>query len=292
MVGAAASLVAMALLVRVLAPDYDVLELIFLRNAVNLCLMVPWIVRAGPAGLGTRRLVLHAFRNALHYAGNLAWFFAVTMVSLAELSALQFTMPIFTVVMAALVLGERVDAARALVVAAGFAGALIVLRPDVAAPGAGQLVALAAAFLYAASFVATKRLSETESANAVVFYMSVFVLLFSAAPAAFVWKTPDAADLPAIIGLGAAGYATHYCVTRAMAAAEASFVVPFDFLRLPMSAAAGIALFAEPLRATTVVGAAVIFAAAWINTRREERGRGRGQPSAAAASAKSAGGGR
>lgn len=292
MVGAAASLVAMALLVRVLAPDYDVLELIFLRNAVNLCLMVPWIVRAGRAGLGTRRLVLHAFRNALHYVGNLAWFFAVTMVSLAELSALQFTMPIFTVVMAALVLGERVDAARALVVAAGFAGALIVLRPDVAAPGAGQLVALAAAFLYAASFVATKRLSETESANAVVFYMSVFVLLFSAAPAAFVWKTPDAADLPAIVGLGAAGYATHYCVTRAMAAAEASFVVPFDFLRLPMSAAAGIVLFAEPLRATTVVGAAVIFAAAWINTRREERERGRGQPSAAAASAKSAGGGR
>lgn len=292
MVGAAASLVAMALLVRVLAPDYDVLELIFLRNAVNLCLMVPWIVRAGPAGLGTRRLVLHAFRNALHYVGNLAWFFAVTMVSLAELSALQFTMPIFTVVMAALVLGERVDAARALVVAAGFAGALIVLRPDVAAPGAGRLVALAAAFLYAASFVATKRLSETESANAVVFYMSVFVLLFSAAPAAFVWKTPDAADLPAIVGLGAAGYATHYCVTRAMAAAEASFVVPFDFLRLPMSAAAGIVLFAEPLRATTAVGAAVIFAAAWINTRREERGRGRCQPSAAAASAKSAGGGR
>ena len=271
MIGAAASLVAMALFIRFLTPTYSVLELIFLRNAVNLCLMTPWIARTGLAGIKTGRLGLHGFRNALQYAGNLAWFYAVTMVTLAELSALQFTMPIFTVVMAVIVLRERVDAARALVVAAGFAGTLIILRPDQITPGSGPFVVLLAAFLYSASFVTTKRLAATESANAVVFYMSVFILAFSAVPALFVWQTPAWGDLPPIVGLGVAGYTTHYCVTRSMASADASFVVPFDFLRLPMSAAAGIALFAEPVRTTTIAGATVIFGAAYYNTWREER---------------------
>ena len=274
MTGAAASLVAMALLVRFLTPQYNVLELIFLRNVVNLCLMIPWIVRTGLASVRTERLGLHGFRNAIQYTGNLAWFYAVNMVTLAELSALQFTMPIFTVVMAVIVLREKVDSPRLLVVAAGFVGTLIILRPDQITPGIGPFVVLAAAFFYSVGYITTKQLSATASANAVVFYMSVFILVFSAIPAAFVWQTPDAADLPQIVGLGVTGYTTHYCVTRAMASADASFVVPFDFLRLPMSAAAGIVLFAEPLHNTTVIGAVVIFCAAYYNTRREER-RGR-----------------
>ena len=271
MIGAASSLVAMALLVRLLTPDYHVLELIFLRSVVNLCLMAPWILRQGSAAIRTERLALHGLRNGLLYTGNVAWFFGVTMVTLAELSALQFTMPIFVVIMAVLVLGERVDLARALVVAAGFAGTLIIVRPSGLGFGIGPLVVLAAAFFYASAFIATKRLSSSESGNVVVFYMSVFVLVFSAIPAAFVWRTPGLADLPAIAGLGVAGYAVHYCVTRAMAAADASFVVPFDFLRLPLSAGLGIVLFGEAFEAPILIGAAIIFAAAWYNTWREER---------------------
>ena len=271
MVGAAASLVVMALLIRFLTPKYNVLELIFLRSVVNLCLMIPWIARNGLASIKTERLTLHGLRNALLYTGNVAWFFAVTMVTLAELSALQFTMPIFTVVMAVIVLGERVDLPRIGVIVAGFAGTLIILRPDAITPGIGPFLVLTAALFYSASFVATKRLSATESGNRVVFYMSLFILVFSAVPAAFVWLTPDLGDLPLIVGLGVAGYSTHYCVTRSMAAADASFVVPFDFLRLPMSAAAGIVLFAEPLSVTTAIGAVVIFCAAYYNTWREER---------------------
>ena len=271
MIGAASSLVAMALLVRLLAPDYHVLELIFLRSVVNLCLMAPWILRQGSAAIRSERLALHGLRNGLLYAGNVAWFFGVTMVTLAELSALQFTMPIFVVVMAVAVLGERVDLARIAVVAAGFAGTLIIVRPAGLGFGIGPLVVLAAAFFYASAFIATKRLASSESGNVVVFYMSVFVLVFSAIPAAFVWRTPELADLPAIAGLGVAGYAVHYCVTRAMAAADASFVVPFDFLRLPLSAGLGIVLFGEAFDLPILIGAAIIFAAAWYNTWREER---------------------
>jgi drug/metabolite transporter (DMT)-like permease len=271
MVGAAASLVVMAVLIRFLSPPYSVLELIFLRNVVNLLLMVPWIARRGVAAAKTRRLVLHGIRNAFQYGGNVAWFYAVTLIALADLSALQFTMPLFTVVMAALFLGERIGSHRWLATAIGFAGALIILQPGFAEIGPGAVLALAAAFLYSASFTVTKRLSATESGNVVVFYMSVFIVVFSAIPAAFVWRTPELADWPAIVGLGVTGYTTHYCVTRSMAAADASYVVPFDFLRLPFSAVLGAALFAETSQIWTWLGAIVIFGAAYYNTWQERR---------------------
>ena len=95
MIGAGVSLVGLAILVRYLTPKFNVLELIFLRNAVNLVLMIPWLATAGLAALKTDRLGAHAARNGFLYAGNIAWYFGVILVPLAELSALQFTMPIF-----------------------------------------------------------------------------------------------------------------------------------------------------------------------------------------------------
>jgi drug/metabolite transporter (DMT)-like permease len=271
MIGAAASLVAMAILIRYLTPKYHVLELIFIRNAVNLALMIPWLVAAGFAALKTQRLGAHAMRNAFLYGGNVAWYFGVTLVPLAELAALQFTMPIFTVVMAGIVLREHIGLHRALVVGAGFAGTLIIVRPGVVDLGAGPFVVLTAAFLYSCAFIITKQLSSTDSGNQVVFYMSAFILVFSAVPAAFVWRAPDLADAAPLIAMGVSGYSTHYCVTRSMASADASYVVPFDFLRLPMSIVFGFVLFAEPLEPWTWIGAAVIFAAAYYNTRRESK---------------------
>ncbi len=271
MIGAGISLVGMAILVRYLAPKYNVLELIFLRNVVNLALMIPWLATAGLAALKTQKLGAHAARNGFLYVGNVAWYLGVTLVPLAKLAALQFTMPIFTVVMAALVLRETVGLHRAVVIGAGFAGTLIILRPGVIELGAGPLVVLTAAFFYSCAYIVTKQLSGTDSGNQVVFYMSLFIMLFSAIPAAFVWRAPDLADALPLIAMGISGYATHYCVTRSMAAADASFVVPFDFIRLPMSVGFGYVLFAERLDPWTWLGAAVIFAGAYYNTWRESR---------------------
>jgi drug/metabolite transporter (DMT)-like permease len=237
--------------------------------------MLPWIVRNGLAAARTKRIARHGVRNAFQYTGLVAWFYAVTMISLADLSALQFTMPLFTIVMAALFLSERIGVHRWIATAIGFVGALVILRPGFAEIGPGALFALTAAFLYSASFTVTKQLSGTESANVVVFYMSVFIVVFSAIPAAFVWKTPDWSDAAPIVALGVTGYITHYCVTRSMAAADASYVVPFDFLRLPFSAILGALLFAEASPIWTWVGAVVIFGAAYYNTRQEKRLGGR-----------------
>ena len=169
------------------------------------------------------------------------------------------------------VLRETIGLHRALVIAAGFAGTLIIVRPGAVELGIGPFVVLAAAFLYSCAYIVTKQLSATDSGNQVVFYMSLFILIFSAIPAAFVWRTPDLSDAAPLIAMGVCGYATHYCVTRSMAAADASFVVPFDFLRLPLSVGFGYVLFAERLAPWTWLGAAVIFAGAYYNTWRESR---------------------
>lgn len=270
MIAAAAALTAMAGCIRYL-PLYSVLLMIFLRNVINLGLMAPSLLRQGRAVVRTDKLGLHALRNAFLYSGNVAWFFGVTEIAIADVAALQFTSPLFTAIIAAIWLGERFGGHRALAIAVGFAGALIIIRPGLVPVNVGTLSILAAAFLYSCAHVVTKRLSDTESGSTVVFYMSVTILVYSAIPAMFVWKTPLIADLPAIIGLGITGYATHYCITRSLACADATFVIPFDFMRLPFSAAVGWVLFAEVLDVWTLAGATIIFAAGWYSTVRETR---------------------
>ena len=274
MIGAAMSLVAMAVLVRFLTPKYSVLELIFLRNVIVLILMIPWIMRTGPGSLKTPRLAGHGLRNAFLYSGNVAWFFGVTMVSLADLAALQFTMPLFTIIMAAVALREKIGIHRWSATAVGFGGALIIIRPGIIEIDLGAVVVLIAAFMYSCAYIITKKLSSTESGNLVVFYMSVFIVAFAFIPAMFVWQTPDFEDAPAMIALGIMGYTTHFCVTRAMAAADASYVAPFDFLRLPISALLGYILFQEVSDPWVWAGAAVIFWAAYYNTWMEKRAGG------------------
>ena len=270
MIAAAASLTAMASCIRFL-PAYSVLLMIFLRNLINLGLMAPSLIRQGGSMVRTERLGLHALRNAFLYAGNVAWFFGVTQIPIAEVASLQFTSPLFTALIAAAFIGERFSGHRLVAILVGFVGALIIIRPGIIPVNVGTLSVLAAALLYSCAFVVTKRLSATESGSTVVFYMSVAIALYSAIPAMFVWQTPQLADLPAILGLGVTGYATHYCITRSMACADASFVAPFDFMRLPFSAAVGWILFSERLDMWILSGALIIFVAGYYSTLRETR---------------------
>ncbi|MEC8531535.1 MAG: DMT family transporter [Pseudomonadota bacterium] len=270
MIAAAGALTAMAICIRYL-PTYSVLLMIFLRNVINLVLMTPSMVRQGKAIFRTERLGTHAIRNAFLYSGNVAWFFGVTKISLADVAALQFTSPLFTAIIAAALLGERIGGHRMVAILVGFAGALIIIRPGIIPLNIGTLSILLAAFLYSCAHVVTKLLSNTESGSTVVFYMSVTILIYSAIPAAFVWQTPAWADMPAMIGLGITGYATHYCITRSLAVGDASFVIVFEFMRLPFSVALGWMLFTEVLDAWTAAGALIIFATGYYSTVREAK---------------------
>ncbi len=278
MVLGAVSLVIMAVDVRYLAPRYSVLEMIFIRSAISLGLMLPWALRAGMAGIRTERLPLHLFRNVIQYIGNVGWFAGVTLVALADLAALQFTVPLFTIIMAALILHENVGVHRWAATGIGFAGMLIIVRPGYIPIEIGTVAVILSAFFYACSQTATKSLSRTEHPNRIIFYMAAIFVPISAVPAMFVWVTPQWSDALPFLILGVMGYLAHFCIIRSFAAADASFVIPFDFLRLPISAVLGFLLFAETTEFWTWIGAMVIFAATYYITWSEIRSRKRAAP--------------
>ncbi len=265
------SLVVMAADIRYLVPKFSILEMIFLRSVISLCLILPWALRGGAVALRTRRLGLHVFRNAIHYLGNLGWFLGVILVPLADVAALQFTIPLFLVVMAALILRENIGPHRWWATAIGFTGMLVIVRPGYIPIGIGTVALLLSSMFYASSQTATKILSRTDSPNLVLFYMTVIFVPMSFVPALFGWVTPGLDDVVPLLVLGITGFTAHFCMIRSFAAADASFVIPFDFLRLPMSAVAGFLLFNEQPDMWVWIGASIIFASAYYNTRRETR---------------------
>jgi drug/metabolite transporter (DMT)-like permease len=271
--GALLSFSLMAVAVRELSRTMGSFEILFLRSLVSLAIVCALLPRLGIAPLRTRRFGLHLVRNSFHFAGQFCWVYAIALLPLATVFAIEFTMPVWTALLAVPFLGERLNRARVVMLAAGIAGVLIILRPGAVEVSPAALVMLAGAFAYGATMVATKRLAGTESALAILFYMSLVQVPMGLVPAlAGNWVTPAPADAPWILATGACGLVAHYCMTRAFRVADATLVVPIDFLRLPLIAGVGALLYGEPIEAATFVGAVVIFAGTYYSIRREGQG--------------------
>jgi drug/metabolite transporter (DMT)-like permease len=269
--GALLSFSLMAVAVRELLRHMGSFEILFLRSLVSLLLVLAVLPRFGLGAVRTRRLGLHVVRNVLHFGGQYAWVYAIAMLPLATVFAIEFTMPVWTALLAIPILGERLNRGRTVMLVLGLAGILIILKPGFAAVQPAALVMLAGSFAYASTMIATKRLSESDSALAVVFYMSVVQLPLAFLPALPGWVAPTLVDLPWIIAIGAAGLSAHFCLTRAFRIADATLVVPIDFLRLPLIAVVGMLFYGEPLELSIMLGAAVIFAGTYYSIRRESR---------------------
>jgi drug/metabolite transporter (DMT)-like permease len=217
--------------------ELAVFQVMLLRSLIGLLLITPLLRAAGGlAALRTRRLRDHTLRNGVHYAAQYAWFAALTMIPLAQVVAIEFTMPIWTVLLAAAFLGERITPSKLLALALGLIG--VADR----APGggdaerggveAGQWVALAAALGFALSVALVKSLTRSDSALAITFWMLVMQTLIGALPALAVWRWPSATVWGWVLVVAFCGTYSHYCFARAMQHAEATVVVPMDFLRV------------------------------------------------------------
>jgi drug/metabolite transporter (DMT)-like permease len=267
----------MAIAVRELLDTMGTFQILFFRASVSFLMVLAVLPRYGAAALRTRRIGLHATRDVLHFGGQAAWVYAISVLPLATVFAIEFTMPVWTAVLATLLLGERLNQGRIVMLVLGLAGILIILRPGFAVVHPGALATLAAAIAFASVMVATKRLSATDSPLAVLFYMSVIQMPLGLATALPGWVPPTTADLPWILAVGGAGFGSHYCLTRAFMHADATFVVPLDFLRLPLIAVVGALFYAEPIELATFLGAAVICAGIYYSLTRERPAR-RGPP--------------
>ena len=265
------SFVLMAISVRELHHAMGSFEILFLRSIVSLLIMLAILPRYGGRALITQRFGLHVVRNVLHFAGQYAWVFAIGALPLATVFAIEFTMPVWTAVLASFILGERLNRGRLVMLAMGLAGIIIILKPGFQQVPPAALVMLAGSFAYASTMIATKRLAGHETVFAVLFYMAAIQVPLGFVFALPGWITPGLAELPWIIAVGATGLSAHMCLTRAFRIADATLVVPFDFMRLPLIAVVGMLFYNEPPELAVFVGAGVIFAGTYYSIRRESR---------------------
>ncbi len=261
----------MTILIRMVGDDIPPYEIIFVRGMVSMAILVPWLMRVGMVGLRTSRKGLLFSRGALTSIGLILWIYALTRMPLAEVVALHFTLPLFGVILAVIFLREQVDAHRWGAIALGFLGTAVILRPGVAAIDPVAFLVLASALAYAGTGVVTKILVKTESSAAIVFYVSLFTALAFAIPCAIHWVAPSPEQWAMLLAIALLNVLGQSCLNRSLTAADASFVLPFDFLRLPFAAAAGVWLFSESPDIWTFIGAGIIFGATYYPTWRERR---------------------
>lgn len=272
MIGSILSFSAMAIAGRAVAPYLDTFELMTWRSIIGFVIVV--IVAGAIGKLGEvrfNRLGTHAIRNLFHFSGQNLWFWSLSMIPLAQVFALEFTSPLWVILLSPLLLGERITGVRAFSAALGFLGILIVARPDLVHVNAGVLAAAASAIGFAGSAIFTKRLTRHEGIVSILFWLTVmqtFLGVFMSSIDGDV-TLPTAQIFPWLALLGGAGVLAHLCLTKALTLAPATVVIPMDFIRLPAITVVGMAFYGEPLDIWVFVGAAVIFAANWINIRSE-----------------------
>ena len=269
--GALLSFATMAVSVRELSSAMSSLEILFLRSVVSFLLVLAFLPRFGAHSLRTRLIGVHFARNLTHLFGQYAWISAIAVLPLATVFAIEFTMPVWTALLAVPLLAERMNRGRVVMLVLGLAGVAIILKPGAAPVHPAALLMLGGSFAFACTMIATKRLAAEESTFTVLFHMQAIQLPLGFLLAIPVWVTPGPGDWPTIAAIGCAGLTAHLCVTRALRIADATLVVPIDFLRLPLITGVGIALYGEPLDWSVLAGAVIIFAGTWYSIRRESR---------------------
>ena len=275
MIGAIISFTAMAVAGREAGLSFDTFEIMTYRSAVGLVIVIAILLITGRLRqIRTARIGMHVGRNIAHFTGQNLWFYAVSAIPLAQVFAIEFTSPLWVIVLAALFLGERLTRIKILAGAIGFAGVLLVLRPGTQALELGHLAVAGAAIGFAVTAIFTKKLTQTETIATIMFWLTATQLVFGiAAGLAYdgVLSRPEGWDWAPILVISIAGLTAHYCLTTALALAPASVVMPLDFVRLPAAALIGMMFYAEPLSIWVFLGAALIFGANYLNILSSQR---------------------
>jgi len=279
MAGWLSAMLVLAIAGRETTRELAVFQIMEMRSVIGLVLLWPLVHRAGGlAAMKTQRLAQHILRNTVHYASQFGWFVALTMIPLAQLVAIEFTMPIWTAVLAVAVLGERMGLWKSAAVALGLVGVAIIVRPHAGAVAPGQIIALVAAVGFAISVITVKVLTRTERTVAIIFWMLVVQSVLGLLPAIQVWVWPSAQVWPWVVVIAVCGTFSHFCMARAMLYADATVVVPMDFLRVPLTALIGWWLYAERIDAYTLLGAGLILSGNLLNLKGSGTRRGTVNP--------------
>lgn len=266
----------MAVAGREIGTALDTFEIMTYRSAIGIVTVLAVARLAGTASeITTRHFGLHLVRNVVHFAGQNLWLYALLLIPMAQLFALEFSYPIMVALAAPLLLGERLSSVRVLAAGLGFCGILIVARPwEAGGLSPGLIAALLAAVGFAGSAIVTKRLTRVASMTAILFWLALIQFALGLILAGWDGDValPLAEDIGWVAVIGLAGLGAHFCLTRALSLAPASVVTPVDFLRLPLIAVVGMLAYGEALDPFVFAGGAVILIANLVNLRAEARG--------------------
>ncbi len=274
MTGALLSFSASAVAIRSLAPTLSIFEILAIRTGFGIAVMLA-IAISRPAmwrELESRRFGLHVARNTIHFVGQYTWALAVTLLPFATVFALEFTMPMWVALLAVPLLGERMTTSRVGSIVLGFLGVLVIMRPGLASFQPAALLVLVAALAFALSLIATKKLTHDVSTFAIMFWMNAmqFPIALTGSDPLFLLRLDSNTLIPALL-FGVVGLTSHYCLTNAFRAGDASLVVPLDFMRIPLIALVGWLFYNEALDVFVFLGAGLIVCGVLWNLRAESQ---------------------
>lgn len=272
MLAAMTSFASMSIILRHVTQDVHPFEVAFFRSFLGLIILLPWIVKAGGTRmLRTRRLGLFTLRGAFNVTSMLAWFTAVTMMPLADLTALSFTAPLWATLFAALVLHEVVRARRWSATAIGFLGALIILRPGFSDMNMGALLVLLSSATWAMTTIVIRVLTRTEESSTIVIWQALMMAILSLPPALLVWQWPTPEAFLWLCLLSGIATFGHMCHVRACSMQEVAALQPLEFAKLPVVALLAFLIYEEIPSIWVWVGAVIIFASGMYISYREAR---------------------
>jgi drug/metabolite transporter (DMT)-like permease len=274
MIGAMLSFSLMAVSGRELATSLNTFEIMLYRSIIGFFIVL--VIGHFAKTLGEikgGRLGLHLFRNLAHFSGQNLWFLAVASIPFSQLFALEFSTPVWVALLAPLFLGEVLTKQRLLAVILGFAGVLIVARPDINQFDFAIIAAVACAICFAGSMMATKKLTSDQSITCILFWLTLMQLAMGLLATVFMGTVtfPEGVNIIWIVIVGIGGLTAHFCITNALALAPAIVVIPLDFMRLPLISVIGFLAYGEAFELPILVGAGVIFIAILLNLKAEKQ---------------------
>ena len=269
MCGTLVSFAAMAVGGRELSVELSTFQILLFRSVIGILIVGFFLWCSNWRQILTKNLQIHVLRNISHFGGQFGWFYGIAFIPLAEVFALEFTVPLWTAILAMVLLNEQMSRARAAAIILGVLGVILILRPGLVVISPAALAVLGGAFCYALSHTLTRRLARVDTPLTILFYMTIIQLPLGFITSILDWTTPSLAMLPWIIVVGVAALSGHYCMARALAIADAILVVPMDFLRLPLIAVVGFLFYGESLDWLVLAGGAVMFTGNILNIQSE-----------------------
>ncbi len=271
MMGTLLSFMAMAIGGRELSADLSTFQILFFRSLIGLIIISSIAYTTNLKPFYTNQLKLHLIRNLAHFGGQYGWFYGIAYITLAEVFAIEFTLPVWTALLAMVILNERLTFHRIAAIIFGILGMIIILRPGLGIMTPVTFIVLASAICYALSHTLTKKITQFDSPVTILFYMTLIQLPIGLYFSLDNWQAPTLNLIPWIAIVGITALSGHYCMAKALTIAPATVVVPMDFLRLPLIAIVGYLFYNEFIDIFVLIGASVMLAGNFINIKAERR---------------------